>query len=147
MLSMDPGARERRRLGKPKGALMLSASGRVSTPELTADRIRKLPRCAIAGNLNCRPAPCRALHIALIERLEMIQNLHRKVIAAGDSVGLYSHEPRISPHACIARPSAAVWRWRNGVGCNLDRTMAQRLWAVYARTEPPRHHTMILAAL
>ena len=70
-VSMTP-AREAVRRLIAEGALMLSPSGRVSTPELTHDRIEELAsmRSLIEVELASRALP-RA-HIALIDRLKTI---------------------------------------------------------------------------
>ena len=83
-VSMTP-AREAVRRLIAEGALMLSPSGRVSTPELTHDRIEELAsmRSLIEVELASRALP-RA-HIALIDRL--------KTINAAVSQAIVSHDP------------------------------------------------------
>ena len=83
-VSMTP-AREAVRRLIAEGALMLSPSGRVSTPELTHDRIEELAsmRSLIEVELASRALP-RA-HIALIDRL--------KTINAAVSQAILSHDP------------------------------------------------------
>lgn len=70
-VSMTP-AREAVRRLVAEGALFLSASGRVSTPELTSERIEELAalRALLEVELASRALP-RA-HIALIDRMQSI---------------------------------------------------------------------------
>ena len=83
-VSMTP-AREAVRRLIAEGALMLSPSGRVSTAELTNDRIEELAvmRSLIEVELSSRALP-RA-HIALIDRL--------KTINASVSQAIATHNP------------------------------------------------------
>ena len=82
-VSMTP-AREAVRRLIAEGALMLSPSGRVSTAELTHDRIEELAvmRSLIEVELASRALP-RA-HIALIDRLKTINASVSQAIAAHD---------------------------------------------------------------
>ena len=84
-VSMTP-AREAVRRLIAEGALMLSPSGRVSTAELTNDRIEELAvmRSLIEVELASRALP-RA-HIALIDRLKTINASVSQAIAAHDPV-------------------------------------------------------------
>ena len=58
-VSMTP-AREAVRRLVAEGALALSSSGRVATPELTPERIEELRRSALCWNPNWPPARCPA---------------------------------------------------------------------------------------
>ena len=86
-VSMTP-AREAVRRLIAEGALMLSPSGRVSTPELTHDRIEELAsmRSLIEVELASRALP-RA-HIALIDRLKTINAAVSQAIVSHDPVSL-----------------------------------------------------------
>ena len=85
-MSMTP-AREAVRRLVAEGALSLTASGRVMTPELSNDRIEELAaiRALLEPELAARALP-RA-HTALIERLFTINNTVRQMIVKKDSVG------------------------------------------------------------
>ena len=85
-VSMTP-AREAVRRLVAEGALFLSASGRVSTPELSNERIEELAalRALIEVELASRALP-RA-HIALIDRLQAINTTIGEVISNRDAVG------------------------------------------------------------
>src|SRR6056297_231049 len=84
-VSMTP-AREAVRRLVAEGALSMSASGRVSTPELSNDRIEELAalRALIETELASRALP-RA-HLALIDRLATINNSISEAIVKGDAV-------------------------------------------------------------
>ena len=84
-VSMTP-AREAVRRLVAEGALTLSASGRVSTPELTAERIEELAaiRALLEPELAARALP-RA-HFALIDRLAAINTANAAAVARQDAV-------------------------------------------------------------
>ncbi|TMV73523.1 GntR family transcriptional regulator, partial [Thioclava sp. BHET1] len=84
-VSMTP-AREALRRLVAEGALTMSASGRVSTPELTNERIEELAsiRALLEPELGSRALP-RA-HMALIERLEVINAANAEAVAKHDAV-------------------------------------------------------------
>lgn len=85
-VSMTP-AREAARRLCAEGALTLSPSGRVSTPELTNDRIEELAalRALLEVELASRALP-RA-HPVLIDRMERINDAIGKSIAGNDATG------------------------------------------------------------
>ena len=85
-VSMTP-AREAVRRLVAEGALFLSSSGRVSTPELSNERIEELAtlRAMLEPELASRALP-RA-HFALIERLETINNGVSQMVARHDATG------------------------------------------------------------
>jgi len=80
-------AREAVRRLVAEGALSLSSSGRVSTPELSNDRIEELAaiRALLEPELAARALP-RA-HLALIERLQSINATIGQVIERHDAPG------------------------------------------------------------
>ena len=84
-VSMTP-AREAVRRLVAEGALTLSPSGRVSTPELSPERIEELAslRALIEVELATRALP-RA-HLALIERLTAINGAVAEAVAHRDAV-------------------------------------------------------------
>lgn len=85
-VSMTP-AREAFQRLVAEGALSMSASGRVSTPELSDDRIEELAalRALIEVELASRALP-RA-HLALIDRLQSINGTISDAISNRDAVG------------------------------------------------------------
>ncbi len=70
-VSMTP-AREAVRRLVAEGALTLSSLGRVTTPELSPERIEELAAIRAMLEPEMAPAPCRAPISALIERLAAI---------------------------------------------------------------------------
>ena len=84
-VSMTP-AREAVRRLVAEGALMMSSSGRITTPELTNERIEELAalRALIEVELASRALP-RA-HMALIERLQAINGTVAEAVAHRDAV-------------------------------------------------------------
>ena len=144
-VSMTPARESVRRL-VAEGALTLSASGRVTTPELSAERIEELAsvRALLEPELAARALP-RA-HIALIERLESVQRNIGQVIAAGDSVGYIRTNLEFHRTLYLRAQAPAMLAIAETVWLQLGPTM-RSLYARLRRTEPPRHHTMILAAL
>lgn len=85
-MSTTPAREAVRRLAA-EGALKLSASGRVSTPELTNERIEELAslRALLEPELASRALP-RA-HVALIDRMQTINNVIDEMIVKGDASG------------------------------------------------------------
>jgi len=85
-VSMTP-AREAVRRLIAEGALIPSASGRVSTPELTSERLEELAsiRALLEPELAARALP-RA-HNALIERLFVFNTGVNEMIVKGDATG------------------------------------------------------------
>ncbi|MEM8571914.1 MAG: GntR family transcriptional regulator [Pseudomonadota bacterium] len=85
-VSMTP-AREAVRRLVAEGAFKLSSSGRVSTPELTGERIEELAalRALLEPELASRALP-RA-HFALIDRMQAINSVIEEMIVKHDAVG------------------------------------------------------------
>ena len=85
-VSMTPAREAVRRLAA-EGALKLSPSGRVSTPELTPERIEELAalRALLEPELASRALP-RA-HLALIDRMAAINGAIDEMIVKGDASG------------------------------------------------------------
>ncbi|MBO6790491.1 MAG: GntR family transcriptional regulator [Dinoroseobacter sp.] len=144
-VSMTPARESVRRL-VAEGALTLSASGRITTPEISAERIEELAavRALLEPELASRALP-RA-HIALIERLEAIQRSIGQVIAAGDSVGYIRTNLEFHRTLYLRAQAPAMLAIAETVWLQLGPTM-RSLYGRLRKTEPPRHHTMILAAL
>lgn len=85
-VSMTP-AREAVRRLVAEGALRLSPSGRVATPELSNERIEELAalRALLEPELASRALP-RA-HLALIDRMQAINSVIDEMIVKGDASG------------------------------------------------------------
>ena len=112
-MSMTPVREAMRRL-VAEGALSLSSSGRITTPELSNERIEELAaiRALLEPELASRALP-RA-HMALIERLEAINGQIDQVIARSDAVG-YRYRARFELTKGGSAPSNRVAAFRGVV--------------------------------
>ena len=144
-VSMTP-AREAVRRLVAEGALTLSSSGRVSTPELANDRIEELAalRALIETELASRALP-RA-HIALIERLEAINASLSEIVARGDAVGYIRTNLEFHRTLYLRAQAPAMLAMAETVWLQLGPTM-RKLYGRLRRTEVPPHHRLIVAAL
>ena len=144
-VSMTP-AREAVRRLVAEGALSLSSSGRVTTPILSTDRIEELAtlRALLEPELASRALP-RA-HLALIERLEIINTGVRQAIARHDASGYIRSNLDFHRTLYLRAQSPAILATAETVWLQLGPTMAA-LYGRLNRTEPPAGHRMILAAL
>lgn len=144
-VSMTP-AREAVRRLVAEGALSMSSSGRVFTPELSNDRIEELAalRALIETELASRALP-RA-HIALIERLQTINMAISEVIAKGDSVGYIRTNLEFHRTLYLRAQAPAMLAMAETVWLQLGPTM-RKLYGRLRRTEAPSGHRAIIAAL
>ena len=144
-VSMTP-AREAVRRLVAEGALTLSASGRVATPELQPERIEELAalRALIETELASRALP-RA-YIALIERLEAINGALAEVVARGDGAGYIRTNLEFHRTLYLRAQAPAMLAMAETVWLQLGPTM-RKLYGRLRRTEVPPNHRLILAAL
>ena len=144
-VSMTP-AREALRRLVAEGALTLSSSGRVTTPELSNDRIEELAalRALIEPELASRALP-RA-HLALIDRLGAINTANAEAVAKHDAVGYIRTNLEFHRTLYLRAQAPAMLAVIETVWLQLGPTM-RALYGKMQRNEPPRHHRMILAAL
>ena len=144
-VSMTP-AREAVRRLVAEGALTLSASGRVTTPELTNDRIEELAalRALIETELASRALP-RA-HLALIDRLSTINNTIAEAIVKGDAVAYIRTNLEFHRTLYLRAQAPAMLAMAETVWLQLGPTM-RKLYGRMSRTEVPKNHRLILAAL
>ena len=144
-VSMTP-AREAVRRLVAEGALFLSSSGRVSTPELSNERIEELAtlRALLEPELASRALP-RA-HFALIERLESINNGVSQMVIRHDASGYIRMNLEFHRTLYLRAQAPAMLAMTETVWLQLGPTMAA-LYGRLNRTEPPHHHRLILAAL
>ena len=144
-VSMTP-AREALRRLVAEGALSLSASSRVTTPELTSDRIEELAsiRALLEPELASRALP-RA-HMALIERLQSINGAIAEVVAKGDAVGYIRTNLEFHRTLYLRAQAPAMLAMVETVWLQLGPTM-RALYARRQRTDLPQHHRSIVAAL
>lgn len=144
-VSMTPARESIRRL-VAEGALTLSSSGRVSTPELTNDRIEELAalRALIEVELASRALP-RA-HMALIDRLQAINNVVAERVAQRDAVGYISANLEFHRTLYLRAQAPAMLAMAETVWLQLGPTM-RALYGKLRQNEPPQYHRLILAAL
>ncbi|HEY0214674.1 MAG TPA: GntR family transcriptional regulator [Paenirhodobacter sp.] len=144
-LSMTPVREALRRL-IAEGALMLSSSGRVTTPELSNERIEELAalRALIEPELASRALP-RA-HLALIDRLSAINTTNAEAVAKQDAVGYIRTNLEFHRTLYLRAQAPAMLAVAETVWLQLGPTM-RALYGRLRNNEPPRHHRLILAAL
>ncbi len=144
-VSMTP-AREAVRRLVAEGALFLSSSGRVSTPELGNDRIEELAalRALLEVELASRALP-RA-HIALIDRMMAIDNAVADAVANRDAVGYIRSNLEFHRTLYLRAQAPAMLAMAETVWLQLGPTM-RALYGRLRRTDAPRYHKLILAAL
>ena len=144
-VSMTP-AREAVRRLVAEGALSMSSSGRVSTPELRSERIEELAalRALIEVELASRALP-RA-HIALIERLQMINGSIAEQIARQDAVGYIRTNLEFHRTLYLRAQAPAMLAMAEQVWLQLGPTM-RALYGRLQRKELPHFHRVIVAAL
>jgi DNA-binding GntR family transcriptional regulator len=144
-VSMTP-AREAVRRLVAEGALTLSSSGRVSTPELTNERIEELAalRALIETELATRALP-RA-HLALIERLTAINSTVSEAVAKGDAVAYIRRNLEFHRTLYLRAQAPAMLAMAETVWLQLGPTM-RKLYGRMRQGKPPESHRLILAAL
>lgn len=129
-----------------EGALTLSSSGRVSTPELSPERIEELAaiRAMLEPELAARALP-RA-HFALIDRLAAINALNAEAVVRADAVAYVRTNLEFHRTLYLRAQAPAMLAICETVWLQLGPTM-RALYARLRRNEPPQHHRLILAAL
>lgn len=144
-VSMTP-AREAVRRLVAEGALTLSQSGRVSTPELSNERIEELAalRALIEVELASRALP-RA-HLALIERLQTINTAVAEAVAHRDAVSYIRTNLEFHRTLYLRAQAPAMLAMAETVWLQMGPTM-RALYGRLRRTEPPHYHRLIIAAL
>lgn len=144
-VSMTP-AREAVRRLVAEGALFLSSSGRVSTPELTSERIEELAalRALLEVELASRALP-RA-HFALIDRLHIINASVAEAAASRDAVRYIRTNLEFHRTLYLRAQAPAMLAMAETVWLQLGPTM-RSLYGRLRRTDPPHFHKLIIAAL
>ena len=143
--SMTP-AREAARRLVAEGALTMSVSGRISTPELANDRIEELAslRGLLETELAVRALP-RA-HLALIERLTAINSSVAEAIRRGDAVAYIRTNLEFHRTLYLRAQAPAMLALVETVWLQLGPTM-RKLYGRMRQGRPPDSHRLILAAL
>jgi DNA-binding GntR family transcriptional regulator len=144
-VSMTP-AREAVRRLVAEGALTLSSSGRVSTPELSNERIEELAslRALIEVELASRALP-RA-HMALIERLQSINATVAEAVAHRDAVSYIRTNLEFHRTLYLRAQAPAMLAMAETVWLQMGPTM-RALYGKLRQKEPPHFHRLIIAAL
>ncbi len=144
-VSMTP-AREAVRRLVAEGAFTMSASGRVSTPELSNERIEELAalRALIEVELASRALP-RA-HLALIERLQTINNAVGEAVTQRNAVSYIRANLEFHRTLYLRAQAPAMLAMAETVWLQMGPTM-RALYGRLRRTEPPQFHRLIIAAL
>ncbi len=144
-VSMTP-AREAVRRLVAEGALTMSTSGRISTPELSNERIEELAalRALIEVELASRALP-RA-HMALIERLQTINARVAEAVAHRDAVSYIRTNLEFHRTLYLRAQAPAMLAMAETVWLQMGPTM-RALYGRLRRTEPPQFHRLIIAAL
>jgi len=144
-VSMTP-AREAVNRLVAEGALSMSGSGRVTTPELSNERIEELSalRSLIEVELASRALP-RA-HLALIERLKSINGMIGTAVSNYDAVSYIRTNLDFHRTLYLRAQAPAMLAMAETVWLQLGPTM-RRLYEQRRRNEPPHNHKLILAAL
>ncbi|MCK0149891.1 GntR family transcriptional regulator [Marivita sp. S6314] len=144
-VSMTPARESIQRL-VAEGALSMSASGRVSTPELSNDRIEELAalRALIEVELASRALP-RA-HLALIDRLQAINGTIADAVSNRDAVGYIRTNLDFHRTLYLRAQAPAMLAMAETVWLQLGPTM-RALYGRLRRTEAPQFHRLIISAL
>jgi len=144
-VSMTP-ARETVRRLVAEGALMMSATGRVFTPELGAERIEELAaiRALLEPELASRALP-RA-YPALIDRLQAIDDTVDEMIRKKDACGYIRANLEFHRTLYLRAQAPAMLAMAETVWLQLGPTM-RRLYEKIHQAGQIGQHPMILAAL
>ncbi len=144
-VSVQPARDAVRRL-VAEGAFTMSSSGRISTPELTPERIEELAaiRAMLEPEMAARALP-RA-HFALIDRLAAINGLNQEAVMNQDAVAYVRTNLEFHRTLYLRAQTPAMLGLCETVWLQLGPTMAA-LYQKISRREMPQHHRMILSAL
>jgi len=144
-VSMTP-AREAIRRLVAEGALTMSLSGRVSTPELSSERLEELAaiRALLEVELASRALP-RA-HLALIDRLQSINGVIAEHVAKQDAAAYIRTNLEFHRTLYLRAQAPAMLALAETVWLQIGPTM-RALYGRMKRNEPPHHHRLIIAAL
>ena len=144
-VSMTPVRESVRRLAA-EGAFTISSSGRISTPELTPERIEELAsiRALLEPEMASRALP-RA-HFALIDRLAAINSLNQEAVMNQNAVAYVRTNLEFHRTLYLRAQTPAMLAMIETVWLQLGPTM-RAVYQKIQRRELPQHHRHILAAL
>jgi DNA-binding GntR family transcriptional regulator len=144
-VSMTP-AREAVSRLVAEGALSMSLSGRVSTPELSNERLEELAaiRALLEVELASRALP-RA-HMALIDRLQSTNAVIAEMVAKQDAAGYIRSNLEFHRTLYLRAQAPAMLALAETVWLQLGPTM-RALYSRMRQNDPPHHHRLIIAAL
>ena len=144
-VSMTPAREAVRRLAA-EGALTVSASGRISIPELSAERIEELAaiRALLEPEMASRALP--RVHLVLIDRLAAINALNQEAVLNHDAVAYVRTNLEFHRTLYLRAQTPAMLGLIETIWLQLGPTM-RALYQKMRRRDMPQHHRMILAAL
>lgn len=144
-VSMTPAREAMRRLAA-EGALTISSSGRITTPELTPERIEELAsiRAMLEPEMAARALP--RVHFALIERLSAINTANQEAVMNQDAVAYVRTNLEFHRTLYLRAQTPAMLAMIETVWLQLGPTM-RALYQKIRRRDLPQHHRHILAAL
>ena len=129
-----------------EGALSISSSGRIITPEPDGERIEELSalRSLLEVELACRALP--RVHHALIERLKAINGMVGTAVSEYDSVSYIRTNLDFHRTLYLRAQAPAMLAMVETVWLQLGPTM-RSLYNKIRKKEPPYFHKLILTAL
>ena len=144
-VSMTPARDAIRRLSA-EGALSISSTGRVATPELSNDRIEELAsiRALLEPELASRALP-RA-HLNLLERLSNINSLIDQAIVKDDAVDYIRRNLEFHRTLYLRAQAPSMLALVETVWLQLGPTM-RSLYSQLQRREASHNHRLAIAAL
>ncbi len=144
-VSMTPAREVVRRLSA-EGALLLSQTGRVTTPKLSNERIEELAsiRALLEPELASRALP--RVHLNLIERLDKMNTLIDQAIIKGDSIEYIRTNLAFHRALYLRAQAPAMLAMVETVWLQLGPTM-QSLYARLQRREATNNHKLAIAAM
>ena len=137
-VSMTPVRETVRRLAA-EGAFTISSSGRISTPELTPERIEELAsiRALLEPEMASRALP-RA-HFALIDRLAAINSLNQEAVMNQNAVAYVRTNLEFHRTLYLRAQTPAMLAMIETVWLQLGPTM-RAVYQKIPRRELPQHH-------
>ena len=135
-------AREAVRRLSAEGALSLSGSGRVTTPELGNDRIEELAQIRALMEPELGSRALRRAHLALIDRMDAINEANARAVNRQDPISYIRTNLEFHRTLYLRAQSPAILGLLETVWLQLGPTM-RVLYTRLRRTTPPPHHRHI----